>query len=119
MKKNKKVENNTISEETYIFSFLLLQNIIDIIYKTYIIMDKAFLINKQIILTEAQNKSKELDINLTQVQNKSKELDISLVQVQNKGKELDVKAKELDNKSKELDNENLKLQLEILRLKNK
>lgn len=45
MKKN--IENSSISEETYKFSWILFKNILTIIYKTIIINNKITILNKE------------------------------------------------------------------------
>lgn len=118
-KKSKKVDENTISEETYIFTFPLYKNIIQIIYRSYTMVDKAYLIKieNELVINKKELVIKENELKLKEFENESKlkELENEKLKLQN-----DLKIKELDSqlKFKELENENLRLQIELLKLQN-
>ena len=123
--RKKNVENSSISEETYIYSFTLLDNIIKILYRTYIMTDKLAILNKELQIKELDNALKIKELKIKELDNalKIKELDNALKIKELKIKKLDndLKSKELQIsnnalKIKELDYELEKLKLEKLKL---
>ena len=60
-----KNEKTTISEETYIFSWTLLKNIYNIIYRDYIMKDKFILICKEIELKKLEESSKLIELKIS------------------------------------------------------
>jgi hypothetical protein len=110
-RKTKKSEINTISEETYKFSWILFKNILYIVYKTHILMDKFTLLDKENALLDKKN-------TLLITQNESKKLDNESKKLDNESKKSDneLESKKLDNESKKSDNEvkNNEIQLQIL-----
>ena len=108
MKKNKKIENSSISEETYKYTWILFKNILNITYRTYIMNNKITLLNKE-------NENKMLDIKLKELENENKMLDIKLkeLELENEKKLLDIKLKELENEKIKMGFENEKKLLDI------
>jgi hypothetical protein len=121
--KMKKGSSNIISEETYKFSYVLFLNIINIIYRTYIITTKSYLLIKQIALEEKkikqlelkdillksksviaefenQVKIKQLELALTESTNQVKLKELALAESTNQVKLKEIALSELDSQNK-------------------
>ena len=83
MKKNKNIENSSISEETYKFTWILFTNILNIIYRTNIMNNKITLLNKE-------NEKIKLENEKIKLENESKLLDIEKIKLENQSKLLDI-----------------------------
>lgn len=59
MIKNKKNEKIIISEETYIFSWTLLKNIYNLVYRNYIMNNKLTLMTKELELKKTEESIKK------------------------------------------------------------
>ena len=102
MKKNKNIENSSISEETYKFSWILFKNIFIIIYKTIIMNNKIKILNKENEKIKLENEGKLLDIKLKELENEKIKLENEKIKLENEGKLLDVKLKEFENERTKL-----------------
>jgi hypothetical protein len=102
MKKNTKIENSPISEETYIFSWLLLKNIYNILYRDYIMKDKIILITKETELKKLEVKKMELELKKSdnELEFKKTELELKKTELELRKTELELKKTELKNRIK-------------------
>ena len=100
MKKNKneKVENKSISEETYKFNWSVFSNIIHIIYSKYILMDKKFFITKETEKAMHESDKAKYESDKAKYESDKAKYDCEIVKSNNeiKGKEIDVKGKEIE-----------------------
>lgn len=92
MKKSKKNEKEPLSEETYKYTWALFQNVLNIIYRTYIMNSKITLINKEI---------------------ENKMADARIFELANEKLEIEFRTKKLEEESQI---EKLKLQFEMKKL---
>lgn len=96
MKKSKKNEKEPLSEETYQYTWALFQNVLNIIYRTYIMNNKITLLNKEI-------ESKMVDVRIKELENEKIKMEL----------EFEFKIKKLDEDSQI---EKLKIQYEMRKL---
>ena len=101
MKKNKKIENNSISEETYIYSWTLFKNIHNIIYRDYIM-------NNSIILLTKENENLELKKINNELELKKSDNDIELKKMELKKSDNDIELKKMEFELKKIELESNK-----------
>lgn len=93
MSKKKKVENNSISEETYTYSLNLLKNTLNIIYRDYIMNNKK-------ILFELENEQIKLKNEQIKLKNESPEMLIEKLKLENEKLKLENEKLKLENEYK-------------------
>jgi hypothetical protein len=109
MIKKKKIENSSISEETYIFSWLLFRNIYNIIYRDYIMEEKIILITK-----ETELKKIELELKKTDLELKKTELELKKLDLSKSNNDLEIKKIELRKSDNEIELKKIELELKKL-----
>jgi len=109
MIKKKKIENSSISEETYIFSWLLFRNIYNIIYRDYIMEEKIILITK-----ETELKKIELELKKTDLELKKTELELKKLDLSKSNNDLEIKKIELRKSENEIELKKIELEFKKL-----
>ena len=105
MIKKKKIENSSISEETYTFSWLLFRNIYNIIYRDYIMEEKIILITKETELKkiELELKKTELELKKLDLSKSNNDLEIKKIELRKSENDLEFKKIELELKKLNFD----------------
>ena len=92
MKKNKKIENNSISEETYIYSWTLFKNIHNIIYRDYIMNNSIILLTKENENLELKKINNELELKKIELELKKSDNDIELKKMEFELKKIELES---------------------------
>ncbi len=98
MIKNENIEKTIISEETYIFSWLLLKNTYNILYRDYIMKDKLILLEKETELKKADTELKKADTELKKIELAIKETELKKMEL-----EFELKKMELEFELKKME----------------
>ena len=113
MKKNKKIENNSISEETYIYSWTLFKNIHNIIYRDYIMNNSIILLTKENENLELKKINNELELKKIELELKKSDNDIELKKMELKKSDNDVELKKIELELKKMEFELKKMEFEF------
>ena len=104
-KKNEKNEKITISEETYKFTWTLLQNIYKIIYKEYIMKNKLTLMTKELELKKTDESVQLVKLEYCNKQIELKKIEESIKSMETKMSDNQVELKKMELESKMSDNQ--------------